>query len=308
MRTKNQHARRFELEEDIVGFDEDTKYIKRQVFDISLTARVALSVVGTGDKEKTKSSQYLSVTENVNDHISLNCSTTKLRSLVIYPNEGFQRTPAVTTPGAKFLRVLDLQKLPFEHLPKEIGDLHPVKVSKFGTIKIEGATFIYWEPHPLADSQYTRPARIHIEEENSRMFSNLISLFISETRLEKDEDIAMLASLADLQILRLRSDAFVGRVLVFPKGGFPRLQEIELYRLSTLEQWEVGDGAMPFLRELRLWNCINMRMLLLPEGLVRLTELNQIGIRGMKMIARRVDKESGEDYHKIKHIPCIEIN
>ncbi|KAG6500964.1 hypothetical protein ZIOFF_040827 [Zingiber officinale] len=175
-----------QLEEDIVGFDEDTKYIKRQVFDISLTARVVLSVVGTG---------------------------------------GFQRTPAVTTPGAKFLRVyLDLQKLLIEHLPKEIGDL--------------------------------------------------ILL-----RLEKDEDIAMLASLADLQILRLRSDAFVGRVLVFPKGGFPRLQEIELYRLSTLEQWEVGDGAMPFLRELRLWNCINMRMLLLPEGLVRLTELNQIDIR-----------------------------
>ncbi|XP_042404915.1 putative disease resistance protein At1g50180 [Zingiber officinale] len=37
---------------------------------------------------------------------------------------GFQRTPAVTTPGAKFLRVyLDLQKLLIEHLPKEIGDL-----------------------------------------------------------------------------------------------------------------------------------------------------------------------------------------
>ncbi|XP_042460883.1 putative disease resistance protein At1g59780 [Zingiber officinale] len=150
-----------------------------------------------------------------------------------------------------------------------------------------------------------RPARIHIEAENSRIFSNLISLAISRTRLEKDEDIALLASLANLEHLLVYLDAFVGRVLVFPKGGFPRLQEIELLDLSTLEQWEVGEGAMPLLRELRLWDCINLRML--PEGLVRLTELKQIEIRGMEMIERRVDKNTGEDYHKIKHVPSIEI-
>ncbi|KAG6534762.1 hypothetical protein ZIOFF_008665 [Zingiber officinale] len=375
-----------------------------------------------------RSLRRLSVTENVSDHISLNCSTTKLRSLVTCRNEGFKRMLAVSIPGAKFLRVLDLQELPIEHLPKEIGDLillrylnlersklkdlpssignliHLQTFNIFGT-KIQHLPEAFWkirtlrhvflteentsmpkaayycsedirtlenisigpwvcdgvleklrnlralylksisssdedalanavqnlfrleklglvgESLPLSvltSSSYhhiqflylwgplVRPARIHIEAENSRIFSNLISLFISETRLEKDEDIAMLASLANLEILRLRFHAFVGRVLVFPKGGFPSLQEIELFDLSTMEQWEVGEGAMPFLRELRLWNCIHMRML--PEGLVRLTELNQIGIRGMKMIERRVNKDTGEDYHKIKHIPCIEIN
>ncbi|XP_042454713.1 disease resistance protein RPP13-like [Zingiber officinale] len=354
-----------------------------------------------------RSLRRLSVTENVNDHISLNCSTTKLRSLVTCRNEGFKRMLAVAIPGAKFLRVLDLQELPIEHLPKEIGDLillrylnlersklkelpssignliHLQTFNIFGT-KIQHLPDAFWKIRTLrhvflteenksmpkaayycsedirtlenisigpwvcdgaleklrnlralylksisssdedalanavqnlfrleklglvgeslpmsvlTSSSYhhiqflylwgplVRPARIHIEAENSRIFSNLISLFISETRLEKDEDIAMLASLANLEILRLRFRAFVGRVLVFPKGGFPSLQEMELFDLSTMEQWEVGEGAMPFLRELRLWNCIHMRML--PEGLVRLTELNQIDIRGMKMIERR---------------------
>ncbi|XP_042460909.1 disease resistance protein RPP8-like [Zingiber officinale] len=375
-----------------------------------------------------RSLRRLSVTENVNDHISLNCSTTKLRSLVTCRNEGFKRMLAVAIPGAKFLRVLDLQELPIEHLPKEIGDLillrylnlersnlkelpssignliHLQTFNIYGT-KIQHLPDAFWKIRTLRHVFLTeenmsmpkaasycledirtlenisigpwvcdgaleklrniralylksisisdedalanavqnlfrleklglvgeslpmsvltsscyhhiqflylcgplvRPARIHIEAENSMIFSNLISLFISETRLEKDEDIAMLASLANLQILRLRFGAFVGRVLVFPKGGSLSLQEIELYRLRTLEQWEVGDGAMPFLRELRLWNCKNMRML--PEGLARLTELNQIYLRGMKMIERRVNKDTGEDYHKIKHIPCIEIN
>ncbi|KAG6534760.1 hypothetical protein ZIOFF_008663 [Zingiber officinale] len=75
----------------------------------------------------------------------------------------------------------------------------------------------------------------------------------------------MLSSLANLQNLQLHVDAFVGRVLVFPKGGFPRLQEIGLSDLRTLEQWEVGAGAMPLLRYLRLQYCRNLRML--PEGL-----------------------------------------
>ncbi|KAG6539104.1 hypothetical protein ZIOFF_004257 [Zingiber officinale] len=364
---------------------------------------------------------------SVNDHISLNCSTTKLRSLVIYPNEGFQRTLAVTIPGAKFLRVLDLQELPIEHLPKEIGDLILLKYlnlyqsklkelpSSIGNLihlqtfniqftEIQHLPDAFWKirtlRHVLLNEENTsmpkatyclediqtlvnisigpwvsdgvleklrnlrrlhlnnmsisdedalatavqnlsrlemlaligeslpmsvltsscyhhiqilllwgplvRPARIHIEAEKPRIFSNLISLFICETRLEKDEDIVMLASLANLQNLELGIDAFLGRVLVFPKGGFPRLQEIVLYKLSTLEQWEVGEGAMTLLRDLRLWNCRNLRML--PEGLVRLTELKQIEISGMEMIERRVDKDTGEDYHKIKHVPCIEID
>ncbi|KAG6506109.1 disease resistance protein RPP8-like isoform X2 [Zingiber officinale] len=371
----------------------------------------------------------LSVTENANDHISLNCSTTKLRSLVVCLNEGFQRPLAAAIAGAKFLRVLDIQKLPIEHIPKEIGDLILLRYlnlsqskleelpSSIGNLihlqtfdirmtKIQHLPDAFWKirtlRHVFLNNENTsmpkatycpediqtlvnissgpwicdggvleklrnlrrlhlknmsssdgdalanaiqnlsrlemltlfgeslpvsvlltssccrhlqilylrgpwaRPARIHIDAENSSIFSNLIYLAIWQTRLEKDKDIAMLASLANLQTLQLRIDAFVGRVLVFPKRGFPRLQEILLYRLSAMEQWEVGEGAMPLLRDLRLWDCKNMRML--PEGLVRLTELKQIEISGMEMIERRVDKHTGEDYHKIKHVPCIEVN
>ncbi|KAG6534764.1 hypothetical protein ZIOFF_008667 [Zingiber officinale] len=374
-----------------------------------------------------RSLRRLCVTENVNDHVSLNCSTNKLRSLVIYPNEGFQTTLAVTVAGAKFLRVLDLIELPIEQFPKEIGDLILLRYlnlsrsklkelpSSIGNLihlqtfniqftEIQRLPDAFWKIRTLRhvflnekntsmpNSTYcsediqtlanissgpwvcdgvleklrnlrrlflrnmsssdedalanavqnlsrlemlaligeslpvslltsscyhhiqimdlagplVRPARIHVEAENSRIFSNLISLAIVNTRLEKDEDIALLSSLANLENLLVCLDAFVGRVLVFPKGGFPRLQGIVLYRVSTLEQWEVGEGAMPLLQHLRLCGCINMRML--PEGLVRLTELKQIEIKGMKMIERRVNKDTGEDYHKIKHVPCIVIN
>ncbi|URE15308.1 disease resistance [Musa troglodytarum] len=134
---------------------------------------------------------------------------------------------------------------------------------------------------------------------------NLASLNLDGTRLESDDVSSTLATLPNLERLTFLSDAVVGSVLVFPKGGFPRLQYLTLGILQELEEWRVEEGAMPCLRELRLWRCSNMRML--PEGLRGLTQLKLFELQGMQVIQRRIQKDIGDDYYKIQHVPSIEM-
>ncbi|CAD5189212.1 unnamed protein product [Musa acuminata subsp. malaccensis] len=96
-----------------------------------------------------------------------------------------------------------------------------------------------------------------------------------------------------------------GERLVFPKGGFPRLQYLSLGTLQDLEEWRVEEGAMPCLRELRLWYCNKLRML--PEGLRGLTQLEILTLYGMQVFHKRMQKDIGDDYYKIQHVPSIQI-
>ncbi|XP_064971668.1 protein RECOGNITION OF PERONOSPORA PARASITICA 7-like [Musa acuminata AAA Group] len=149
--------------------------------------------------------------------------------------------------------------------------------------------------------------RLHTDNihHDAPFLPNLASLNLAMTRLESDDVSSILAKLPNLERLTLKYEAVVGSVLVFPKGGFPRLQYLSLGTLQDLEEWRVEEGAMPCLRELRLWDCDNLRML--PEGLRRLTQLKLFKLIGMPVIERRIEKDNGEDYYKIQHVPSIKI-
>ncbi|URE19989.1 disease resistance [Musa troglodytarum] len=134
---------------------------------------------------------------------------------------------------------------------------------------------------------------------------NLARLNLDGTRLESDDVSSILATLPNLERLTFLRDAVVGSVLVFPKGGFPRLQYLSLGILQELKEWRVEAGAMPCLRELCLLYCDNLRML--PEGLRGLTQLERLTLYGMQVIQRRIQKDIGDDYYKIQHVPVIEM-
>nr|XP_009411155.1 PREDICTED: probable disease resistance RPP8-like protein 2 [Musa acuminata subsp. malaccensis] len=149
--------------------------------------------------------------------------------------------------------------------------------------------------------------RLHMDNihYDAPFLRNLAILNLDGTRLESDDVSSKLATLPNLERLYLVDEAVVGSVLVFPKGGFPRLRYLSLGTLQDLEEWRVEEGAMPCLREVRLWYCSNMRML--PEGLRGLTQLKLFDLNGMPVIKRRIEKDTGEDYYKIQHVPSIKM-
>ncbi|XP_065048840.1 disease susceptibility protein LOV1-like [Musa acuminata AAA Group] len=149
--------------------------------------------------------------------------------------------------------------------------------------------------------------RLHMDNihHDAPFLPNLASLNLQGTRLESDDISSILATLPNLERLAFLCDAVVGSVLVFPKGGFPRLQYLSLGTLQDLEEWRVEEGAMPCLRELRLWYCNKLRML--PEGLRGLTQLEILTLYGMQVFHKRMQKDIGDDYYKIQHVPSIQI-
>ncbi|XP_064971667.1 disease resistance RPP8-like protein 3 [Musa acuminata AAA Group] len=149
--------------------------------------------------------------------------------------------------------------------------------------------------------------RLHLDNthHDGPFLPNLAILNLGGTWLESDDVSSTLATLPNLERLYLVDEAVVGSVLVFPKGGFPRLQYLSIWTLQDLEEWRVEEGAMPCLRELHLWYCSNMRML--PEGLRGLTQLKLFDLNGMPVIERRIEKDTGEDYYKIQHVPSIKM-
>ncbi|XP_065015485.1 putative disease resistance RPP13-like protein 3 [Musa acuminata AAA Group] len=94
---------------------------------------------------------------------------------------------------------------------------------------------------------------------------------------------------------------YEARKLNFCRSISDKGDSTDLRRLSIT----VEEGAMPCLRELHLWYCSNMRML--PEGLRGLTQLKLFDLNGMPVIERRIEKDTGEDYYKIQHVPSINM-
>ncbi|XP_039130847.1 putative disease resistance RPP13-like protein 3 [Dioscorea cayenensis subsp. rotundata] len=78
------------------------------------------------------------------------------------------------------------------------------------------------------------------------MPTNLTKLTLESTRLQEDP-LLMLGKLGNLQVLRLRYDAFVGREMVCSEKGFPQLKVLELNSLLELKLWRIEDESMPSL-------------------------------------------------------------
>ncbi|XP_077225976.1 putative disease resistance protein RGA4 [Tasmannia lanceolata] len=91
-----------------------------------------------------------------------------------------------------------------------------------------------------------------------------------------------------------------------------------LRNLTSLEKLEIGrcesiislaeEGVLRGLKSLlslKIHGCFNMTSL--PSGLQRLTALQRLYIRDCPKLRRRCERERGEDWHKIAHVPDIFI-
>ncbi|XP_022849578.1 probable disease resistance RPP8-like protein 2 isoform X2 [Olea europaea var. sylvestris] len=81
----------------------------------------------------------------------------------------------------------------------------------------------------------------------------------------KEDPMATLDKLPELQVLVLQDNAFAGEKMICVKSGFKKLKRLELLTLRFLETWEVEKGSMPVLSILAVKNCEKLRIL--PDGL-----------------------------------------
>ncbi|KAK4425286.1 putative disease resistance protein [Sesamum alatum] len=141
------------------------------------------------------------------------------------------------------------------------------------------------------------------------LWQSIVTLFLHGCYIEEDP-MEILEKLPMLRELTLWPNSYVGREMVCQESGFSKLRNLSLMNFGNLEEWRVEERAMPSLSYLEIWGCEKLKMI--PEGLKFITTLKRLKIHEMpeefKDKARVVDGEEGEDYHKIKHIPFIDIS
>ncbi|GFP83394.1 probable disease resistance rpp8-like protein 4 [Phtheirospermum japonicum] len=146
--------------------------------------------------------------------------------------------------------------------------------------------------------------------EHFHFAQSLKKLTLRGSRL-RDDPMATLEKLPNLYSLILRKNVFEGNEISCSPQGFPKLRILEVQGMSSLENWIVGEKAMPNLSHLTINECVNLRMV--PEGIRFIGTLRELVIANMpEGFRRRVRKvqegeEGGEDIYKVEHITTITI-
>ncbi|XP_062083195.1 probable disease resistance RPP8-like protein 2 [Humulus lupulus] len=128
---------------------------------------------------------------------------------------------------------------------------------------------------------------------------NLIKLTLCFLRLQ-DDPMPTLEKLPKLRVLVIGSDSFMGDEMVCSRGGFDRLESLELIVLRGLKEWKVEESALSRLGHLRILGCRGLRRV--PDGLRSISTLHDMLIRQMPKKFKKRMEEGGEDFDKVNHV------
>ncbi|KAH7689012.1 P-loop containing nucleoside triphosphate hydrolase protein [Dioscorea alata] len=135
----------------------------------------------------------------------------------------------------------------------------------------------------------------------------------------KHDPMPKLERLQHLVNLKFFGCVYLGETMVCSAGGFPRLETLLItfhgngtksffwgqLALLNLEEWRVERGAMPKLTFLKLASCPKLKML---PNLQYVTSLQALMLTHMpEEFMVRLEKETGEDWCKIQHVPKLNI-
>ncbi|KAI3839616.1 hypothetical protein MKW92_041408 [Papaver armeniacum] len=159
-------------------------------------------------------------------------------------------------------------------------------------------------------SSHTRLKKLHLKGEicewtGSVSFPpNLCKLTLMWSCITEDP-MAILGMLPNLTFLHLGFDAYAGSRMVCSRGGFARLQVLQLYSLEKLEELIVEATAFESLTSLSIEKC--GQLVMVPDGVQQLTALEELRVANMPVHFRRRIKEDGDDWNKVKHIPSLVV-
>ncbi|XP_062083404.1 putative disease resistance protein At1g50180 [Humulus lupulus] len=128
---------------------------------------------------------------------------------------------------------------------------------------------------------------------------NLIKLRLFNLRLE-DDPMPTLEKLPKLRVLVIGWHSFMGGEMVCSRGGFDRLESLQLSDLQGLKEWKVEESALSRLGYLRIKECRGLRRV--PDGLKNILTLNHMVIEWMPRKFKQRMEEGGEDFYKVNHI------
>ncbi|XP_040960315.1 disease resistance RPP8-like protein 3 [Gossypium hirsutum] len=132
--------------------------------------------------------------------------------------------------------------------------------------------------------------------------SNLAYIKLRRCELEEDP-MPTLEKLPYLRMLELHEEAFIGKEMFCCGQAFAKLESLSLKELNNLEEWKVGEGAMPSLQRLEIQKCRQLKML--PDGLRFIANLQELKIESMPKTFKDNWEEGGEDFCKVRHVPSI---
>ncbi|KAE8674464.1 CC-NBS-LRR class disease resistance protein [Hibiscus syriacus] len=129
--------------------------------------------------------------------------------------------------------------------------------------------------------------------------SNLAYIILRGCKLQEDP-MPTLEKLPNLRFLRFYYNSFIGKQMCCSAKGFPKLESLSLIDLKELEQWEVGKGAMPCLRRLKIESCRKLEML--PDELRFITTLQELEIRLMPLEFHKKVVQRGQNFDEDQDI------
>lgn len=97
----------------------------------------------------------------------------------------------------------------------------------------------------------------------------------------------------------------LSKLVTLPKGvqHVITLQYLIIYSCENLASTAEWIGNFSLLQELQIVNCTGLSSL--PDGMRRLTSLKELRIAGCPILKERCQTESGADWQKTAHVPCL---